>query len=451
VNASLETPPSPELLTRTHDLIRRGNAVEAELLAHLGEVDARRLYLEQAFPSMFVFCVRVLHFSEAVAYKRICAARTARRHPEILAAVREGELHVTAVSLLAPQLTRESGAELIRAARHETSDEIRRLLADRLPKADVPASMRRIPGSRASVSTPTVESTEAAGSRGSSGAGSSRSDESVEPARLASARTERSECGPAETGALSRPAASHESWRERGRSEPLGAERYCVRFTADAALHAQLQELQVLMRHQIPDGDLGKILARAVPLLLEQVRKRKFGECSAARPSKPPCESASRSIPAATRRTVRQRDSEGCTYVSPDGRRCGSREFLEFHHRDPWARMKVHSSEGITLFCRAHNQHQARRDFGDTHRARYGKRSAAQGSDGSEQARSVRTENSSQLDLDPVGPVRAGPEPPSMLIPATRSSGTRDGPGSRCSVSAPANERKARCEALPNA
>jgi hypothetical protein len=61
--------------------MKRGNEVEAELIAHLGEVDARRLYLEEGCSSMFVWCQRVLHFAEGVAYKRIQAARTARQFP----------------------------------------------------------------------------------------------------------------------------------------------------------------------------------------------------------------------------------------------------------------------------------------------------------------------------------------------------------------------------------
>jgi hypothetical protein len=194
-----------------------------------------------------------------------------------------------------------------------------------------------------------------------------------------------------------------------------------VRFTAEPALHAQLQELQALMRHQIPDGDLGKILARAVPLLLEQVRKRKFGECSAPKSKRPRSEPASRSIPAATRRFVTRRDGEGCTYVSPDGRRCGSREFLEFHHRDPWAHTKVHSPGGITLFCHAHNQHQARRDFGETHMARFGKRAAAQGSERPEEELNIGSDSSPQLDSDPVRPDRVKPQPRSEAEPRAMS------------------------------
>ncbi len=46
--SSLGSLPSDQFLSRLQSLIRRGNAVEAELLAHLGEVDARRLYLGEA-------------------------------------------------------------------------------------------------------------------------------------------------------------------------------------------------------------------------------------------------------------------------------------------------------------------------------------------------------------------------------------------------------------------
>jgi hypothetical protein len=175
--------------------------------------------------------------------------------------------------------------------------------------------------------------------------------------------------------------------------EPLGDERFLIRFTADHELHAQLQELKSLMRHQIPDGDVGKILAKAVAVLLKQVRARKFGECSAPRAARyeriVPIESAeraeqaatpspSRQIPAAIRRAVSKRDGERCTFVSATGRRCSSRDFLEFHHCEPWARHRLHSIDVITLRCRAHNQYEAERDFGAKHMRRFRRREQPQ-------------------------------------------------------------------------
>ena len=43
----------------------------AELLADLAEIDARKLYLPAACPSMLVFCVRDLDYSEDEALTRI--------------------------------------------------------------------------------------------------------------------------------------------------------------------------------------------------------------------------------------------------------------------------------------------------------------------------------------------------------------------------------------------
>jgi hypothetical protein len=138
--------PNARLLVHVRELIEAGSAVEADLLAHLGEVDARRLFLDEGCPSMFVYCVRALHFAEGVAYKPIQAARAARAHPEVLEALRKGDLHLTAVSLLAPKLTKGNCPRLIAAARHQTAEQVKRLLADREPRPAPPPTMRRIPG-----------------------------------------------------------------------------------------------------------------------------------------------------------------------------------------------------------------------------------------------------------------------------------------------------------------
>lgn len=332
--------PNAQLLHRVQELVQRGNAVEAELLAHLAEVDARQLYLDEGCSSMFAYCQRVLHFAEGVAYKRIQAARAARRHPRILEALRAGDLHLTAVSLLAPKLTDSNCAELVAAARHLGTDEIKRMLADREPRPAVPTSVRRI----------------------------------AEPV-MARERTIFSDApSPAPTAPQPTPALpSITPPSPKARTAPLGAERYCVRFTADREMYAQLEELRALMRHQVPDGDVGKILAKAVSLLLDRVRKRKFAETSKpnSAPTRPRNDNPSRHVPAAIRRAVWKRDGGRCTYASAEGRRCNAKEFIEFDHAEAWVRTHSHSIDGITLRCRAHNQQRARQDFGEQHMARF--------------------------------------------------------------------------------
>src|SRR5688572_15741630 len=72
----------------------------AVVIAHIAEFDARRLYLAEAYPSMFAYCVGELRFSEDAAYKRIQAGRAARRFPRLFVDVAEGRLHLSAVCLL---------------------------------------------------------------------------------------------------------------------------------------------------------------------------------------------------------------------------------------------------------------------------------------------------------------------------------------------------------------
>src|SRR5437870_1414487 len=113
-------------------------------LAHIAEVDARRLYVPAGFPSMFLYCVHELHFSEEAARKRSHAARAARRFPAIFSAVAEGRLHLSAVVTLAPHLTEDTADELLAAAAHKTRAEIELLLAQRCPRPDVPARLDAI-------------------------------------------------------------------------------------------------------------------------------------------------------------------------------------------------------------------------------------------------------------------------------------------------------------------
>jgi hypothetical protein len=59
----LKTVPDDELLRRLAALVRESRHTEADLVAHIGEVDARRLYAREASPSMFQYCTERLHLS----------------------------------------------------------------------------------------------------------------------------------------------------------------------------------------------------------------------------------------------------------------------------------------------------------------------------------------------------------------------------------------------------
>jgi len=126
-----------ELLRRLEALVAGSRHTEADLVAHIGEVDARRLYLREATPSMFVYCTERLHLSETEACLRIAAARAARRHPGIVEMLADGRLHLGAIAKLAPHLTPENRIDVLRRATHRTKREVEELVAEIAPQADV--------------------------------------------------------------------------------------------------------------------------------------------------------------------------------------------------------------------------------------------------------------------------------------------------------------------------
>src|SRR4030095_1858236 len=94
-----------ELLATVKRLAGNERHATVQLVAHLAEMDARRLYLGEGCSSLFTYCTQVLHLSEHAAYGRIEAARAAREWPGILELLADGALHLTAIGLVAPHLT----------------------------------------------------------------------------------------------------------------------------------------------------------------------------------------------------------------------------------------------------------------------------------------------------------------------------------------------------------
>jgi hypothetical protein len=146
------------LLAEVKRLAVRECQATADLIASLAELDARRLYLGEGCASLFTYCTEVLHLSEHAAYRRIEAARAARRFPLILDRLAEGAITLTAVGLLAPHFTADTHRALLDAARHRSKREIEQLVFHLHPQPDVPASVRRLPATKASgvVSQPPV-------------------------------------------------------------------------------------------------------------------------------------------------------------------------------------------------------------------------------------------------------------------------------------------------------
>ncbi|HSD67887.1 MAG TPA: HNH endonuclease, partial [Vicinamibacteria bacterium] len=136
-----------DLLRRVAALAGRERAATVDLVAHLAEFDARRLYLGEGFGSLFAYCTGALRLAEHAAYNRIEAARASREHPLILDLLADGSLNLSTVRLLAPHLRPESFASVVAMAKGKSKREVEILVARLAPRADVAPSVRKLPAS----------------------------------------------------------------------------------------------------------------------------------------------------------------------------------------------------------------------------------------------------------------------------------------------------------------
>jgi hypothetical protein len=144
---------------------------------------------------------------------------------------------------------------------------------------------------------------------------------------------------------------------------PIAAERYEVRFTANAATREKLRRAQDLLGHAVPTGDLAEIIDRALTLLVADLERKKFAATRRSGKSRGQSED-SRNIPAEVQRAVSARDQGRCAFIARNGHRCGERRFLEFHHVIPYAAGGKPTVDNIQLRCRAHNRYEATLFYG---------------------------------------------------------------------------------------
>ncbi|MFH1724496.1 MAG: hypothetical protein ABII00_07730 [Elusimicrobiota bacterium] len=399
--------PDETLLAQTKALAGRERAGVEKMLRRLAEVDRRRLYEGQGYPSLFAYCVRELRLCEPEAGRRVAACRAARKYPRAFRMLRKGTLHVRTLTLLAPHLCQANHRSLLAQAAGKSTRAVDRLLASLQGRPERLDRIRHLgPAPR-----PVTDR------RGRDHAGPALPLEALEP--------KDPEGGPAarEPAALEQRgiraaffdgignAAS--AGREAGQGcapeivpAPRAAERQRrieILFTANEELLAKLERAKELLLHRLPGARLEHVLRavlddwldkrdpeRVLARKADRVRRRESPEGTestmvhegaaarhpARRATVPPdlgsgvvsaarAGSRSRRIPQSVKDAVYRRDGGRCTFVSPAGRRCETRARLEFDHIVPFALGGISKdAANIRLRCRAHNRHSARQTFG---------------------------------------------------------------------------------------
>ena len=214
------------------------------------------------------------------------------------------------------------------AARHKSKRDGELLVATVAPKPPVATVLRRLPEKPrlAPDGTITIHATAAGGASGAISAGPRVAGDESPPDRTAVVATTRPSTPP--------PAVT-----------PLSAAQYRLQVTVSKETHNKLCRARDLLRHAVPDGDIGAVLERALTLLVADLERRRCASTPAPRVSSP-ATAAGRYIPSAVRRAVWKRDAGRCAFVGTSGR-CAETGWLEFHHVQPYAEGGSASVENI--------------------------------------------------------------------------------------------------------
>ena len=348
----------------------------AALVAHLVELDTRRLAVAAGY-SLFTYCCEVLLLSEDAACNRTTAVRVVRAFPGVLPMLADGRLNLSTLRVLAPHLSPGNHAELLAEATYKSKRRVEELVARRFPQP-VTTSIRRMTPARGRPEQAIAPASSGvapldAAPPASSNVGSS--DCAAPPAGSTGAAEAAPPVKPSDGDAPRAVTAQAPHLAGKRAVTPMAEDVFLIRMAASRAMVERLRRAQDLLAHAVAPGDVTEVFDRALIALIAELEKRKFAATDRPRRASRPAASASaegsdsspagarnkqtRLIRAAVRREVRARDGDQCAYVSPDGRRCDARAFLEFHHLRPYEVGGAGTADNISLRCQAHNQYEA--------------------------------------------------------------------------------------------
>lgn len=89
-----------ELLSQTKILVQKETQLTLQIIEHLEEIDARRLYSDLKYSSLFEYCVHELGYSRHQTYRRIEAMKFCKKMPAVKEEITKQNVTLTTVNLL---------------------------------------------------------------------------------------------------------------------------------------------------------------------------------------------------------------------------------------------------------------------------------------------------------------------------------------------------------------
>ena len=351
---------SKDLLEQLAKLVCTENETTVQILLYLLELEKRELYLELGYSSLFDFCVRKLRYSEGAAARRIRAARTIKDYPQVYELLLSRELSLSTICHVASLLKPENAAEILAAVRGKGKTEVENFVKFYNPVTKKPT-------------------------------------ERIRPLALAKAPS-KAAATPLElfSAPLAEPGLKKEEESAASASNPSAApeKRYELKFSIDQETAEQLNRAKVLISRGTGKAvSLEEVLKLSLKEYLkvndpaEREKRREEREQKAAKAELPPLAvvekieefptKRSRHIPRAISDQVFLRDQGRCSFVGPDGTRCGSAVGIQLDHLFPFGVGGEHSASNLRLTCKHHNSLQAKKFYGKEVMAQYQKTSGS--------------------------------------------------------------------------
>ena len=92
------------------ELLASSYRTEARIIAHVAEVEERKLHLKDGSESLFDYCISRLRLSNSEAFHRITAARIAPQFPIVFSLLERRDLRLTALCYGTTSLARIIGS-----------------------------------------------------------------------------------------------------------------------------------------------------------------------------------------------------------------------------------------------------------------------------------------------------------------------------------------------------
>ena len=347
-DSKLSTLNDSQLLSTLDNLVRSETDATLQVIDFLMELERRESYLGLGYSSLFDYCTRKLRYSEPEANRRIKAARCIAGFPEVRKLLSEKAVSLSTIALFYPLLSMETKAEVLCSVAGKSKREVEDFVSlfRATPKPKMKERIRPVlcRAGKPSASRPSFSLELQPGAK---------VEKLVEP-----------------------PA---------GKSEPEAEERFQLSFSVDKEVMELIKKAQLLMSRKT--GKPVSLEEAMIAGLKEYIhahdpqQEPKERSCKSSEqknklpsPGKVTYRGKSRYLTRRVKAEVSKRDGLCCSFVGPDGTRCGNRVGLQFDHVKPFALGGETATDNLRLLGARHNRYAAEDVFGREVMRKFGKR-----------------------------------------------------------------------------